>query len=165
MQITSILTHLGWGLLSQFPLFRCFPNLSALWIHTLAIEYHVYIWQVSPQLSCGDTCQIWMWFKYSNRYFGEIENFAYREINKRSFSEPHPWCWGLKIPVEQGQYNGCCCPDSLHCQVISSHDFAYKGQISPYSVFHSLSMPSQCWEIWENANNRCFHISSKQLSI
>ena len=23
---------------------------------------HVYIWQVPPQLSCGDTCQIWTWY-------------------------------------------------------------------------------------------------------
>ena len=29
----------------------------------LPIEYHVHIWQVSPQLGCGDTCQIWMWFE------------------------------------------------------------------------------------------------------
>ena len=58
----------------------------------LAIEYHIYIWQVSPQLSCSDACQIWMWFKESNRYFCKIENFAYREINKRSFSNPHRQC-------------------------------------------------------------------------
>ena len=25
-------------------------------------------------------------------YFREIENFAYGEINERSFSNPHPWC-------------------------------------------------------------------------
>ena len=31
--------------------------------HILTAEYHVYIWQVSPQISCADTCQIWMWFK------------------------------------------------------------------------------------------------------
>ena len=69
------------------PLFPTFPLLSK---QTLAIEYHVYIWQVSPQLSCGDTCQIWMWFRESNRYFCKIENFAYREISERSFSNPHP---------------------------------------------------------------------------
>ena len=23
---------------------------------------HIHIWQVSPQHSCGDTCQIWMWY-------------------------------------------------------------------------------------------------------
>ena len=56
----------------------------------LDIKYHVYIWQVSPQLSCGDTCQIWMWFKESNSYFCKIETFAYWEVNEWSFSKPHP---------------------------------------------------------------------------
>ena len=54
----------------------------------LAIEYHVHIWQVLSQLSCGDTRQIWMWFKECNRYFCEIESFAYGEIDERSFSNP-----------------------------------------------------------------------------
>ena len=58
--------------------------------HTLAVKYRIYIWQVSPQLSCGDTCQIWMWFEESNMYFCKIKNFAYGEINERSFSNPHP---------------------------------------------------------------------------
>ena len=57
----------------------------------LAIEYHVHTRQVLPQLSCGDTCQIRMWFKECNRYFCEIKNFAYGEIDERSFSNPHPW--------------------------------------------------------------------------
>ena len=69
------------------PLFSIF---SVIVKKTLAIEYHVYIWQVLPQLSCGDTCQIWMWFRESNRYFCNIENFAYGEISERSFSNPHP---------------------------------------------------------------------------
>ena len=81
----------GWGLLSWFPPFRYFPIFSQLSKHTLAVEYHVYIWQVSPQLSCGDTCQISMWFKESNRYFFKIEIFAYGEISERSFSNLHPW--------------------------------------------------------------------------
>ena len=34
-----------------------------------------------------------MCFKKSNSYFCKIENFAYGEINERSFSNPHPW-WG-----------------------------------------------------------------------
>ena len=88
---------LGWGLLSQFLPFRYFPNFSVLSKQTLAIEYHVYIWQVSPQLSCGDTCQIWMWFEKSNMYFCHIENFAYGEINERSFSNPHPWMCSIWI--------------------------------------------------------------------
>ena len=84
-------TALGWGLLSQFSPFRYFPHFPLLSKQKLAIEYHVYIWQVSPQLSCGDTCQMWMWFRESNRYFCEIENFAYGEISEWSFSNPHPW--------------------------------------------------------------------------
>ena len=48
----------GGGLLSQFPPFRYFPIFSTPSSHTLAIKYHVYIWQVSPQLSFGGTCQI-----------------------------------------------------------------------------------------------------------
>ena len=84
----------GWGLLSQFLPFRYFLNFSSLSKHTLAVKYRVYIWQVSPQLSCGDTCQIWMWFVESNIYFCKIEYFAYGEINERSFSNPHPrWCF------------------------------------------------------------------------
>ena len=46
--------------------------------------------QVSPQLSCGDTCQIWIWFKEFSGYFCKIENLAYGEINERSFSNPIP---------------------------------------------------------------------------
>ena len=56
-------TDLGWGVLSQFPPFLHFLKFSSLSKRTLDLEYHIYIWQVSPQLSCGDTCQIEMWFK------------------------------------------------------------------------------------------------------
>ena len=51
---------------------------------SIGIAYNIYIWQVSPQLSCGDTCQIWTWFKKSNIYFCIIENRACREINEQS---------------------------------------------------------------------------------
>ena len=81
----------GWGLLSQFSPFCYFPHFLLLSKQVLAIEYRIYIWQVSPQLSCGDTCQIWMWFRESSRYFCKIENFAYGEISEQSFSNPHPW--------------------------------------------------------------------------
>ena len=46
--------------ISSVPLFSEFLEMSK---ESLAIEYHVYIWQVSPQLSCGDICQIWMCFE------------------------------------------------------------------------------------------------------
>ena len=53
----------------QFSMFRYFPDFSELSKHLLYAWYHIRIWQVSLQLSCGHTCQIWMWFKVSNIYF------------------------------------------------------------------------------------------------
>ena len=79
-----------WGLLSRFPPFRYAPNFATSPKYMWAIEYHVHIWQVSPQLRCGDTCKLWLKFKERNKYFCDIENFAYREIDERSFSCPHP---------------------------------------------------------------------------
>ena len=80
----------GWGLQSHFRPFRYFPNFSSLSKHTLTVKYRVYIWRVLPQLSCGDTCQIWMWCEHDNMCFCKIKNFAYGKINERSFSNPHP---------------------------------------------------------------------------
>ena len=87
----------AWGLLRRFPPFRYFPIFSTSPKYMLAIEYHVHIWQVSPQLSCGDTCQIWMKFKECNRYYCQIENFAYGEIDERNFSNPHSWSESLQV--------------------------------------------------------------------
>ena len=87
----------GWcwrGVLIQFPPFRYFPHfptLSTLWINMLAIAYHIYIRQVSPQSSCSDISQIWIWLKESNRYFCKIENSAKGEINERSLRNPRSW--------------------------------------------------------------------------
>ena len=36
------------------------------------MAYHIHIWEMSPQLSCGDICQMWMWFEESNMYFCKI---------------------------------------------------------------------------------------------
>ena len=56
----------------------------------LAIEYHVHICQVSPQLSCGDTSQIWMWYKESNRYFCRIKILLTEKLTNRAFVTPTP---------------------------------------------------------------------------
>ena len=59
------------------------------------MEFHVHIWQMLPQLRCGDTCEIWMWFEESNMYFCKIKNFPNGEINKLIFSNPIPgWHMG-----------------------------------------------------------------------
>ena len=56
-----------------------FPKWFTFWIPSLC----------SPQLSCGDICQIWQWLKESYKYFCKIENFHNEEILKRSFNNPH----------------------------------------------------------------------------
>ena len=52
-----------------------------------------HFWHVSPQLSCKDTCKVWLWFKESNRFSCKIKNCAYGEINKRRFRNPIPENW------------------------------------------------------------------------
>ena len=53
----------GWGVTKPISSMPLYSEFLALPKHTLDTEYHINIWQVSPQLNCGDTCQIWMWFK------------------------------------------------------------------------------------------------------
>ena len=82
-------TGLKWGVTKPISSVPLFSEFSSLVKHMLTIEGHVCIWQVSPQLSCGDTCQIWMWFNEFDNHF--CKNFAFREINQRSLSNPRPW--------------------------------------------------------------------------
>ena len=78
----------GLELLHQFPPFCWFPPvLSKQW---LLITYHVLIWQMSPQLSCNCTHQIWKWFNEYNRYFCKSKNFINGKIDAWRFSNPHP---------------------------------------------------------------------------
>ena len=59
--------------------------------HYLLLIYHVYIWQMSPQLSCGDTCQISTWSQGPNigPCIKSVKDI-YKEINQQNFSNPHP---------------------------------------------------------------------------
>ena len=85
---------------SQFSPFRYFPNFSDYWKHWLPVWHHVHIWQVSPQLSCVDTWQIWKRLKVFNLYFCWIEISSNGDVNKRSFSNPHYINqWWLTIDV------------------------------------------------------------------
>ena len=45
------------------------PNHSEISKHWLPVQYHVHIWHVSSQISCGDTSQIWTRFKVSYQHF------------------------------------------------------------------------------------------------
>ena len=137
---------LGRGLLSQFSPFRYFPHFSLLSKQTLAIEYRVYIWQVSPQLSCGDTCQIWMWFRDSNRYFCKIENFAYGEISERSFSNPHPRK-DMYITIEFS-YHGLPLLNSVPALVISWYVSFFEWCSRKCVVTHYSVLKIQAIQLW-----------------
>ena len=63
LMITVMKSAWGWGHLDNFlcpvtfPIFQHFSN------YMLVTQHHTHIWQVLLQLSCSDTCQIWMWFR------------------------------------------------------------------------------------------------------
>ena len=112
---TKLLTLpvLGWGLQSQFPSFGYFHNFSVTPKHTLSVEHHVHIWQVSPQLRCADTCQLWMWLKSKQvlLQYIYIKYFAYGEINRWSFSNLHPR-FHKNIGPKLGYHCTCRCPST-----------------------------------------------------
>ena len=56
----------------------------------LNVITHTYIWQVSPQLSCGDTCHMWVWFIWFNEYLYKGRYVHNWEINECKHSTPHP---------------------------------------------------------------------------
>ena len=69
----------GGALLNQCLPFHYFPSFAESSKYWLPVEYQINIWQVSPLLSCGGICHIWMWFNEFNMYFGKIllmEKFA-----------------------------------------------------------------------------------------
>ena len=133
---------LGWGLLSQFSPFRYFPKFSALSKHTLIIKHNVHIWQVSPQLSCGDTCQIWTPFKVCNLLFWEIEICRNGEINGRCFSNPRPWSCGAGSWEPSSCMTGTRLPHTVNISALG--DLA-KRDVQPSAVkwlpFFSRKIP------------------------
>ena len=52
---------------------------------------HRHIWQMSPQLSVGDICQIWPWYSIPDQCFDNIEKWESRNPGNW-FSNLHP-CW------------------------------------------------------------------------
>ena len=90
------------GLLNQFPIFRYFSNVSPLLKHWLPIAYHFHIWQVSPQLSCGDTSQICKWFQESNGYFAKSKTSLAEKATNGALVTPTP---GVKESEASGFHN------------------------------------------------------------
>ena len=60
--------------------------------YLLYLWNHIPIWQVSPQLSCGDTCQIWMW--YSKPVFWWFWKFGENNDIEEICEATPPFDWG-----------------------------------------------------------------------
>ena len=56
----------------------------------LGSSNHFHIWRVSPQLSCGDTYQIWTWYSISNKCFDNGENCEINGTGEICLITP-PW--------------------------------------------------------------------------
>ena len=63
---------------------------------------------MSPQLSCSDICQIWMWFKESNMSCCMIENFPNGDIKEQSFSTPHLWIENILLDQKDEAWDKIC---------------------------------------------------------
>ena len=76
---------------------------------------HIHIWQVSLQLGCSDTCQIWKWYIAAKYYFFNSEKWENFMNGKNKFSPDTPnsellwelfkaqWCFVkplLLIPIQ-----------------------------------------------------------------
>ena len=103
-------------LISSNPLFSQFFSLVNS-KHMLAIEYDTHIWQVSPQLSCGDTCQIWMWNKWFRTYLSKIKFSLTKELIIRASSNPHPWPSTALYQVSSGSFNVWMSKDYKRCGI------------------------------------------------
>ena len=73
--------------------------ISPLWIHLILDDYplhslnHIHIWQVSLQLGCSDTCQIWMRYLICQQFLWRFwENGKIMEWRKLAKSPP-PRSW------------------------------------------------------------------------
>ena len=76
--------NLGWCWSIYSPRTILFPIFSTLKTHDSFRISYSYL-TVFMQLSWGDTHQIWMWFKESNRYVGKIKFFPHRGIIEQCF--------------------------------------------------------------------------------
>ena len=75
--------------------------------------YNIYIWHVSPHLSCHDTCQIWKWFtmtssngnifRVTGPLWGEFTGHRWIPLTKASDTEL--WCFLWSAPWMNGSVN------------------------------------------------------------
>ena len=112
------------------------------------IEYHIHIWQVSPQLSCGATCQIWMWFNgYNLRRIRNI--FIMEKLRSEILGTSTTW-FSCKIDhfcFDFFQsFHGAGLSDDL--SLISVIDYLDRGSWHTFRSARSLCCVSQRTDFW-----------------
>ena len=83
--------YLARGLLKLRSLISQLAEFSILQTQLLDYFNHIHIWHVPPQLSCGDTCQIWTWYSIANVSFGNSDKLGKQRNGGDWLSNPHPW--------------------------------------------------------------------------
>ena len=117
----------------NFKMIKWLSNFSTSLEYTLAIEYDVYIWQVSPRVSCGDTCQIWLCFKDQKATFARSNTLLTEKLKSEALT----------------QYHGCWCPGSLRRQDISSNDIDFVEYVGPGLIWGRI-LSTCVISMWSN---------------
>ena len=145
---------------------------------------HILIWQVSLQLSCRDTCQIWKWFSMGKLYFDHIEKHNFRKYQMQK-NDPdstptpvYPIMSHDKIPCGTdgarafpkpvlGLSTVWCYHDcGIHLRSISKEVYQYKGNdnmFKNYTFKITAVVLGDQWvkeigvtfELWATVNNFC----------
>ena len=113
------------------------------WNVVLSIKYHVHICQVSPQHSCGDTWQIWMWLRLFISYFYNIRSMTSRGIKIRTFSNPIAIAI-FPTKLRYLQYSGIL-RTLLTNSRYNSHSIIWRLQHITFQVINTSSSDHETW--------------------
>ena len=106
----------GVGVTKRIPRFHWFYTFLEVSKYCVPIEHHVHIWQVSSQLSCGDTYRIWMWSIESNRCYTRSKSIKENEMNCRnSPSRASTGAFFLIFCDNRGIFSNIWLPHSQQC--------------------------------------------------
>ena len=88
----SISHKSGVGVTKDFLLLFLKAKFLFLQKYMLDSLYRIQVWQVSPELSCSNTCQIQTWYAKANMYFGYTEKLGIWWNERNWLNSPlDPW--------------------------------------------------------------------------
>ena len=127
----------GWGLLKLRSLISPLREILIKQKYKSDNFNHVHICQVSPQLSWGDTCQIWTWYHTGNHCFDHSEKWENNGTEKIGLVTPTPVA---RIPLYTSPmfHNAPLCNKNVH---ICAHFF--------YKMMHRWRFLDAWCDLWE----------------